>query len=63
MTVQAQGGYTVGQYNAIDSALYDPNPESRKSALARSNDQNVFRQVALNDKDPEIRKQAMLRLK
>ena len=49
VTVRAQSEYTIEQSTFIDSELYESNLEIRKLALTRITDQNVFKQIALED--------------
>ena len=50
---------SVKQCIVVDSELYNPDPEIRKAALARTSSPNAINEVALKDSDPEIRKMAL----
>ena len=52
VTVRAQSEYTIEQNTFIDSELYESNLEIRKFALTRITDQNVFKQITLEEERP-----------
>ena len=62
VTSRAQGEYTIEQGKVIDSEFFESNLEIKKLTLSRSTDQEVFKQIALNDKETsEIRRYAISR--